>query len=340
LERADLGGRVGGVADGERGDLGDELLGELGLDGAVDQDAVGGHADLALVDVPAEDRRVDGVVDIGVVEHDQGAVAAEFEDGALEVPGADGGDVAADLVRAGEGDDLRHGVLQQGVADLRDIGDHDVQQSGGQPGVLEDPGQQGATADRGVLVRLEDDGVAEGQRGRDGLEGEQEGEVERADHTDDPDGHPVDAVLLALGRRGEDLSGGAQGQLDRLAEELLGQVQFEGGLQPGAAELGDDGLTDLRFALLDEVQRLLQNGPPAVRVGLRPRVLGALGGAVGLVDLVGGGDRDRCELLSVERVEVDDVPGPLPRPPLAVDVLVGQVSEEGHEIPYRREAGS
>ncbi len=107
--------------------------------------------------------------------------------------------------------------------------------------------------------------VAEGEGGGDGLEGEQEGEVEGADDPDDPDRHPVDAVLLALGGRGEDLPGRAQGELDGLAQELLGQVQFEGGLQVGAAQLRDDGPGDLRFALLDDPQRLLQDRTPGVR---------------------------------------------------------------------------
>ncbi len=130
-------------------------------------------------EVAAEDRRVDGVVDVRVVEDHQGAVAAELQHRALEVRGADGGDVAADLVGAGEGDDLRYGVLDEGVADLGDVGDDDVEQTAGQARVLEDLRHQGAADDRGVLVRLEDHAVAERQGRRDGLQGEQEGEVEK-----------------------------------------------------------------------------------------------------------------------------------------------------------------
>ncbi len=63
--------------------------------------------------------------------------------------------MAADLLGAGEGDDLRHRVFDESVTDLRDVGDHDVQQARGQPGLLEDLRDQAAAADRGVLVGLE-----------------------------------------------------------------------------------------------------------------------------------------------------------------------------------------
>src|SRR5690606_8626242 len=119
-----------------------------------------GHADLALVDVPAEHGRVHGVVHVGVVQDHQRAVAAQLQHRALEEGGADGRDVPADLVGAGEGDDLRYRVLQEGVAYLRDVGDHDVEQPGGQSRVLEDLRDQGTADDRGVLVRLEHHAVA------------------------------------------------------------------------------------------------------------------------------------------------------------------------------------
>lgn len=223
-------------------------------------------------------------------------------------------------------------MLQEGVAYLRDVGDHHVEQAAGQSGVLEKLGDQGAAGDGGVLVRLEDDRVAERERRGDGLQGQQEGEVEGADDPDDADGHAVEAVLLALGRRGEDPRLRGQRELGRLAQELLGEVQFEAGLGAGAAQLGDDHLGDLRLALLQEPQGLLEHRAPGVGVGGRPVPLGALGGAVGQVHLVHGGDGDRRELLAVVRVAVDDLPGPGARTPLAVDVLLGQVREVGRHV--------
>ena len=111
------------------------------------------------------------------------------------------GDVLADLVGAGEGDDLGHRVGEQCVADSA-MSDHHVQQAGGQSRLLEHLRHQGAAADRGVLVRLEDHGVAERQC-RGDRPWREEGEVERADDAHDADRDAVDAVLLAVDRSGE-----------------------------------------------------------------------------------------------------------------------------------------
>jgi hypothetical protein len=111
-------------------------------------------------------------------------------------------------------------------------------------------------------------------------------------------------------------------------------VQFEAGLQMCAAELRDDHLGDLLLALLDDPQGLLEHGTTRVRVRRGPFLLGAGGGLVGLIHLVDRGYRDRRELLTVVRVEVDDVPGAGTGTPLAVDVLLSQVGEVGrHVIP-------
>jgi hypothetical protein len=168
----------------------------------------------------------------------------------------------------------------------------------------------------------------------DRLEGQQEREVEGADHADDAHRDGVDAVLLAVDRRGDDLALGAQREVDRLAQELLDEVQLEAGLQERAAEFGDDHLGDLLLAVLDDPQGLLEHGTAGVGVGRGPRLLGAGGRLVRLVDLVDRGYGDRRELLAVVRVEVDDVPGAGARAPLTVDVLLSQVGEVGrHVIP-------
>jgi hypothetical protein len=135
-------------------------------------------------------------------------------------------------------------------------------------------------------------------------------------------------------------NGKLKGPLDRLAQELLGEVQLEAGLQMRAAQLGDDRLGDLGLALLDEAQGLLEHGAAGVGIGGGPLLLGALGGPVGLIYLVDRGYGDRGQLLAVVRVEVDDVPGPGPRAPLTVDVLLGQVGEVGRHVIPRSPAAS
>ena len=66
-----------------------------------------------------------------------------------------------------------------------------VQQPGGQPGLLEDPHEDDAAADRGARVGLEQHGVAERQRRGDRADREDQREVERRDHGDDADRAPA-----------------------------------------------------------------------------------------------------------------------------------------------------
>ncbi|GAA3298814.1 hypothetical protein GCM10020295_35350 [Streptomyces cinereospinus] len=187
----------------------------------------------------------------------------------------------------------------------------------------------------GVLVGLEDDGVAQGEGGGDRLQGQQEGEVERADHADDADRDAVEPVLLAGVRGGDQAVLGARREAHGLTQELLGEVQFEGGLHARAAQFGDDRLGELRLPVLDQPQHLLQDGAAGVRPGRGPVPLGAGGGAVGLIYLVDRGYGDRGQLLTVVGVDVDDVPGTGARAPLAVDVLLSQVGEVGRHVTPR-----
>ncbi|GAA3091024.1 hypothetical protein GCM10020254_39980 [Streptomyces goshikiensis] len=256
------------------------------------------------------------------------------EDRPLEVPGGDLADVAADPVGAGEGDDLRDGVRQERVADLGDVGDQHVEQAGRQPGVLEDLGDEPAADHRGVLVRLDHDRVAQRQRRGDRLQGDEEGEVEGADHGDHADREALHPVLLARDGRGKDPALGADGQLDRLADELLGEVDLVLGLGTGPAELVDHRLDDFLLALLGDPQGAFEDLASGVRAGGGPFPLGPLGGAVGLVHLLDGGHGDGRELLTVVRIDVDDVPRTGSGQPFAVYVLVGHVGEYGHAIPY------
>ena len=82
--------------------LGRELFGERVGHGIDDDDPLGRHADLALVHEGAKGRRLDRLVEIGVLQHDQRRLAAEFEQAGREVLGRAPGDDAADRRAAGE----------------------------------------------------------------------------------------------------------------------------------------------------------------------------------------------------------------------------------------------
>jgi hypothetical protein len=70
-----------------------ELAAQRVGDGAVGDDPLGGHADLALVKERPEARGGGGAVKVGVSEHDHRRFAAELEQHSLEVaPGLLGDD--------------------------------------------------------------------------------------------------------------------------------------------------------------------------------------------------------------------------------------------------------
>ena len=157
--------RVAGLQRrGLGGEGGDELVG----DAVVDDDALGRHADLALVHEGAESGGGDRRVDVGVVEHDQRRLAAELEQRGLEVAAGDLGDDPADAGRAGEVDAADGRLGDQRLDDrgrvIGGVGDG-VEHARGQPGLVQRVDDQpvGARADLGGLHHH---GVAAGERRR------------------------------------------------------------------------------------------------------------------------------------------------------------------------------
>ena len=136
-------------------------------------------ADVALVEEDALHDALDGLVDRGVVEDDVGRLAAELEGQRLAGAGDRAGDRLAHLGRAGERDLVDVPVLDDGAAGVAGAG-HDVDDAGRQVGLLADLGEQ-QRGQRGGLGRLEDDGVAGGQRRRDLPRQHQHREVPRDD---------------------------------------------------------------------------------------------------------------------------------------------------------------
>ncbi len=103
-DRADVGRLVEGIADPElrhaRAQLAVERLG----DAFGRQQPRAGAADLPLIEPDRVDDAFDRAVEIGVLEHDEGRLAAELERQLLARSGGRLADRAADLGRAGEGD--------------------------------------------------------------------------------------------------------------------------------------------------------------------------------------------------------------------------------------------
>lgn len=171
LQLGDLGALEGlgveGIADlvglGARLERREELV----VDILLDEDAGAGAAALAVVVVDAEVDPGDGLLDVGVVEHDVGGLAAELEGDLLEV-GAGGSlhDLAADDGGAGEGNLVNvHVGGDGGTGDLAEAGD-EVEDTGREAGLLDEVGED-ESGQRGLLGGLHDDGVTGGQGGAD-----------------------------------------------------------------------------------------------------------------------------------------------------------------------------
>ena len=103
-QRADV-GIVLAAADGEGGGGLGEAAAEVGVDRALDQEAVGAEAVLAGGGELGLDGLGDGAVEVGVGEDQEGRVAAELQHQALHGVGGLAVEQAADLGRAGEGED-------------------------------------------------------------------------------------------------------------------------------------------------------------------------------------------------------------------------------------------
>ena len=277
-ERAEVGAVGHRVADGERRHLRHEALGERLVDVLVDDEALGGDAALAVVLRPRVHRLVDGEVEVGVGEDDEGVAAAELQHARLE--GAAGllGHGAAGAPAAGERD-ARHAV----------VGDDGAGVVGGEHEVLEEPVAEaglfeqlrdGLAAAEHVRRVLEDHPVAGGERGHGGADGLPEGEVPRHDGQD----HAERLVRheRALGRRLARLI--LQKRLGVLGDVAAQRGALLGlglGLSHGLSHLGRHQLRVAAGAGVERVGEAAEGGG----------ALGVRGGGVAALGLGGGVER-------------------------------------------------
>ena len=88
------------------------------VDAGLDEEAVGAHAGLPGVAIFGDHRALDRPVDVGIVEDDEGRVAAKLHGDALESVRGLLDEKLADRRRAGEGDLADGRVAGQLAADL------------------------------------------------------------------------------------------------------------------------------------------------------------------------------------------------------------------------------
>ena len=193
FEDADLDSAVEGLVDGiwfNQGQVccaGSRLLVQEGIAEAfLHQQPRAGAADLALVEPDAVDQTFDGAVEIGILEDDEGRLAAKLQRQFLARTGGRLADDLADFRGAGEGDLLDAGMVDDGRARFRSAG-HDVDDALRHAGALADLGEQDG-GQRREFGRLQHHRAAGGQRRRDLPGQHQQREIPRDDLADDADG--------------------------------------------------------------------------------------------------------------------------------------------------------
>lgn len=148
-------------------EIGDELRDEDLRDAALDDDAVGGKADLAFVESGAHGSHHRGPVEIGVVEDDGGVLAAELHQDWLHVFGCSGGNGPTNVCAANEIDLADVLVSNESFGNgcsIVSVRADEVDDSGRTAGLMKKFDEK-HVAHRGHLGCLEDHGAAGGNGG-------------------------------------------------------------------------------------------------------------------------------------------------------------------------------
>ena len=302
---------------------------EVVVDAGGDQDAGGGRAVLAGVEVAGDRDALDRGLDVGVVEDHDRRLAAQLEVHPLDLRGGAGRDLGAGADRAGDRDEPGRRVLDEEAAGLAVAGD-DVERAGREElgGELGQPQR----ALGGGVAGLEDDRVAGGEGRADLPHRHQQRVVPRRHLADDADRLATDPRRVArhvLARRLALQHAGRPGEEPELVHhrrdllargerlDLAGVGRLEGDQLLG---VGLDRVGDLQQRLLALAGRRTS-----------PLAEGAVGGLVGRVDLLRPADGRLGDDLAGRRV--DDVAR---RAGAAVDVRatdeVAQRAWAGHGV--------
>ena len=259
---------AGWQGGGALGEFGDKRVGDL----LVDDQPLGRHADLALVGESAEDRRVNRGVEVGVVEHDQRRLAAEFEQHRLEMFGGQLGDDLADPRRTGEVDPLDRWMGDQRRDHFRRvfrrIGDH-VDHALGEARVVHRLHDQ-AMRRRADFRRPQNNRIAAGERRGDRAHAEDHRRVpwRHAEHDADRLAHSHRQHARLVGR--DDLAGDLRRQRRRLAQQGGGEKAIEAAPGSRRADLVGHQLGEFGGAALQQIGRFVEQRPALARAGLRP----------------------------------------------------------------------
>ncbi len=198
-----------------------KLFRKIRVNRPLHQDARSGGAALPIVGEDHEQCGIQRTRDIGVVEHHEGALAAQLHRELLQARRLD--DAVADDSRTGEGDRAHVGVPAQRLARLRTIAVDDIEHAGGDSrlqGELPETGR----GERGQFAHLQHRGIAERERGRHFPGRGHERHVPRRDQRANP--HRVEQRVVEVRRRWVRVPVHAHAHLGEVVE-VVGRARHE-----------------------------------------------------------------------------------------------------------------
>ena len=305
--RAVIGLRIAGRTDLEvlnaRDQLFNQNVGGLLADRHRHRDR---HAAFAGRAVAGADQGIDRLIHVGIRHHDHVVLGAAETLHAFPVGAAGRIDVLGDRGGADEADRLHAGIGEQGVDGFLVAVDH-VENTGRQTCLHEqfgDPHRHRRIAFR----RLEDEGVAAGDRGRAFPQRDHRRKIERRNTGDHakrlPCGIDVDAGAGAFGELAFQQMRNAAGKFHHLKTAL--DVAF--GVGKGLAVFRRQQLGEIVVFLLDQLQELKHHARATLRIGRAPGRLRRLGIGDGVLDLGMLGKRDLG--LHLAGIGIEDVAEP------------------------------
>src|SRR5438477_1114334 len=228
----------------------------------------------------AEAGGVDGVVEVGVFQDNQRALAAHFKDKTLAALGAFRGDNAANSAGACERDELHARVVEEDFGKGSAVAGNDIEDAGGNTGTRENFGELEAD-ERGFLRGLEDHGIAAGEREGNFFQRENDGKVEGRDAGDDTQ-RPANRQRDHAGNVGrKNVAVNAARFTGDGTDQIGGERNFEVGFAEGGTGFVDEQFDHFVGSFLKFIGRTHEDGFALRRNGGGPGFFGGVSGIDG-----------------------------------------------------------
>src|SRR5882724_11926743 len=231
-----------------------EAIDEFVVDFCIHDNAVGTHAALPLIYEATHRRRAYRVIDVRVVEYYARSVAAKFQNDALD-PCAGYGKLTnppAHACGACKGDQARGGMQREGVSNLLDRTDHDVQHTGRKTRLFINLGQQQTACHRRLLGGFHDYSVSQRQRGSNRPLRQNHRYIPSAYDADHTEWLLVRPALFAIFVNRKDLSLKTVRKRCSLDGDQIDPLPLQFGFQSGTTGLLDQPIDNLVAALFHD----------------------------------------------------------------------------------------